>query len=56
MESVTKVYLKGKCGKKKDYKYRTTYLVAQNIIKQQLKIDLDWLWDMRNKMQFVSCH
>ena len=50
VESITKVYLKGKCGRKRDYKYRTAYLVEQGIIGQQLKVGLDWLWDMRNNM------
>jgi hypothetical protein len=50
VESITKVYLKGKCGRNRNYKYRTAYLVEQNIIGQELKGDLDWLWDMRNNM------
>jgi len=48
VESITKDYLKGICGK--GYKDRTKYLVANNIIEQSLKEDLDWLWDVRNKM------
>ena len=48
VESITKVYLSGKCGK--SYKIRTEYLVTHHHITPKLKIDLDWLWDMRNNM------
>jgi len=48
VESITKVHLKGKCGK--GYKERIAYLLDQNSINQSLKGDLDWLWDMRNNM------
>lgn len=47
-ESITKIYLKGRCGK--NYKERTTFLVSAGEIDQNLKDDLDWLWDMRNNM------
>jgi hypothetical protein len=50
VESITKVYLKRKCGKSKSYKDRTAYCVAQSMIGQQWKDDLDWVWDMRNNM------
>jgi hypothetical protein len=48
IESLTKVYLKGKCSK--NFCKRTAYLKKHNIISEQLQIDIDWLWDMRNKM------
>jgi hypothetical protein len=47
-ESITKVYLDGKC--KQGYKQRTHFLLAGDLIDQDLKDDLDWLWDMRNNM------
>ena len=50
VESITKTYLQGKCGKGKNYKERTAYLAMHELISQQLKVDLDWLWDMRNNM------
>lgn len=48
VESITKEYLKGKCGK--GYKERTRYLYANEVIESDLKKDLDWIWDMRNNM------
>ena len=48
IESLTKVYLKGKCGK--NFCQRTAYLKEHGIISEQLQIDIDWLWEMRNKM------
>ena len=47
-ESITKHYLKGRCGK--GYKERTLFLVEQEIISASLKEDLDWLWEIRNRM------
>jgi hypothetical protein len=48
MESITKEYLKGACGK--GFKDRTQYLLAASIIEQDLKAELDWVWDTRNNM------
>jgi hypothetical protein len=48
IESLTTVYLKGKCGK--NFCKRTAYLKEHGVISEQLQIDIDWLWDMRNKM------
>ena len=48
VESLTKVYLKGKCGG--NFCKRTAYLKEHGVISEQLQIDIDWLWDMRNKM------
>ena len=48
VESLTKVYLKGKCGG--NFCKRTAYLKEHDVISEQLQIDIDWLWDMRNKM------
>lgn len=47
-ESITQNYLKEKCNK--SYKKRTEFLLSKNIISSELKNDLDWLWDSRNKM------
>ena len=47
-ESITKTYLKGRCGK--NYKERTKFLLEANEIDQTLSDDLGWLWDMRNNM------
>jgi hypothetical protein len=52
VESAIKVFLKGKCGG--NYAKRTEYLEAHGIISDQLHIDLDWLWDMRNKMHLFQ--
>ncbi len=51
-ESITKDYLKGICGK--SYKVRTEYLLDKGIIDSVLKEDLDWLWDIRNKMHLFQ--
>lgn len=47
-ESLTKVFLKGKCGG--NFCKRTAYLKEHGIISEQLRIDIDWVWEMRNKM------
>jgi hypothetical protein len=51
-ESITKDYLKGMCGK--SYKTRSAYLVEANVIDPNLKDDLDWVWDTRNRMHLFS--
>lgn len=48
IESLTKVFLKGKCGG--NFCKRTSYLEEHGIISEQLRIDIDWLWELRNKM------
>jgi hypothetical protein len=48
IESITEVHLKGRCGKK--FKCRTKYLVDHEVIEEKLKTELDWVWDMRNRM------
>lgn len=52
IESLTKVYLKGKCGG--NFSKRTAYLKDHGIISEELQIDIDWLWDMRNKMHIFQ--
>lgn len=48
IESLTKVYLKGKCGG--NFCKRTAYLKEHGVISEQLQTDIDWLWNMRNNM------
>lgn len=48
IESLTKDYLKGHCGK--NFGKRLSYLVEKEIISEELKQEIDWVWDMRNKM------
>lgn len=52
IESLTKVYLKGKCGG--NFCKRTAYLNEHGIISKELQSDIDWLWDMRNKMHIFK--
>ena len=51
-ESVTKHYLSGHCGKA--YKGRTAYLLEHEIINEELRDDLDWLWQLRNNMHLFG--
>ena len=48
IESITKDYLKGLCGK--NFKKRTQYLVDNGVIDAALQSDIDWIWDTRNNM------
>jgi hypothetical protein len=48
IESLTKVYLKGKCGG--NFCKRTAYLKDHGVISEELQTDIDWLWNMRNNM------
>lgn len=48
IESLTKVFLKGKCGG--SYAKRTQYLKDHGIITEDQRLELDWLWEIRNKM------
>ena len=52
IESSTKVFLKGKCGG--NYAKRTTYLEDNGIIPDHLHTELDWLWELRNKMHLFQ--
>lgn len=52
-ESITKDYLDGKIGKKKTYKERTQKLVDDGVIDAAFQADLDWVWDMRNRMHLM---
>ena len=52
IESATKVFLKGKCGG--NYAKRTAYLEQGGIISADLHTELDWLWELRNKMHLFQ--
>ena len=51
-ESITKEYLEGVCSH--GYKKRNEFLVTNGIISAELKTELDWLWDTRNKMHLFQ--
>jgi len=51
-ESMTKEYLAGACGK--NFKRRNEYLLEYQIIDQRTKDNLDWLWDLRNRMHLFQ--
>lgn len=48
IESLTKIYLRGRRGGGQNYKYRSTVLVEEGIISSDLKEKIDWVWDVRN--------
>ena len=52
VESITKEYLEGICGK--NFKRRNEFLVENGVIDGDLKVDLDWLWDTRNRMHLFQ--
>ncbi len=52
VESITKEYLEGICGK--NYKKRNEFLVEKGVIDEKLQVDLDWLWDTRNRMHLFQ--
>jgi hypothetical protein len=52
IESITKTYLKGICSK--NFKFRNEFLKERGIIDEKLQGDLDWIWDVRNKMHLFQ--
>ena len=50
--SATKVFLKGKCDG--NYSKRTGYLENNGVISDHLHTELDWLWELRNKMHIFQ--
>lgn len=52
VESITKEYLAGLCGK--NFKARNAFLVDKGVIGPQLQIELDWLWETRNRMHLFQ--
>jgi len=51
-ESMTKDYVAGACGK--NFKMRNEYLLEHHIIDQETKDNLDWIWDLRNRMHLFQ--
>lgn len=51
-ESITKDYLKGICGK--NFEGRTKHLADTKIITSKLKDEIDWVWEVRNKMHLFQ--
>lgn len=49
IECVTKKYLHARRGGGQNYKYRSQVLVDEGVITETLKIEVDWVWDVRNK-------
>ncbi|WP_058469000.1 hypothetical protein [Fluoribacter gormanii] len=52
IESITKIYLKGKCGKCFDKK--SEYLFTKGIIDKKLKDDLNWVWSLRSNIHLYD--
>lgn len=52
VESITKEYLTGICGK--NYKGRIDYLADNGVIDDALRVELNWLWDTRNRMHLFQ--
>lgn len=52
IESVTRTYLHGTCGG--NFKRRTEYLEQNEVISAELRADIDWLWDIRNRMHLFQ--
>jgi len=47
VEAILVEYLTGDVGKRRKFKVRTARLVELGVITDDLRTDLDWLWDMR---------
>lgn len=52
IESVTRVYLRGVCGK--NFESRLTFLVEHGVISQDLREELSWIWETRNRMHLLK--
>jgi hypothetical protein len=52
LECTTKEYLKETCGQ--GFEKRSKYLVDEGIISQKLKEDIDWIWEVRNRMHLYG--
>ena len=52
LESTTKEYLKGHCGK--NFCKRNEYMVEHGIITEDLRKEIDWVWETRNKMHLFQ--
>lgn len=52
VESITKVYLRGRCGR--NFARRAEYLCEHNIISDNLRDEIVWLWEIRNRMHLFQ--
>lgn len=52
IESVTKEYLKGICGK--NFNRRLQYLSDQGVINEELEQEVAWVWETRNRMHLFQ--
>lgn len=52
IESVTKVYLRGICGK--NFDARLAFLVDNGVIEEHLKEEICWVWATRNRMHLFQ--
>lgn len=52
IESVTKVYLHGVCGR--NFEARTTFLVENGVIDTTLRDEICWVWETRNRMHLFQ--
>lgn len=52
IESVTKVYLRGICGR--NFEGRLTFLTENGVIDKRLKDEICWVWVMRNRMHLFQ--
>ena len=52
IENTTKEYLKGHCGK--NFCKRNGYLVDHGIISDDFREEIDWVWEIRNKMHIFQ--
>lgn len=52
VESITKEYLKGTCGK--NFEGRLTFLVEAGVIDGELKDEICWIWNTRNRMHLFQ--
>ena len=52
IESITKIHLKGKCGK--NFETRNEYLCIEGVIDTKLKEDLNWVWSMRANIHLYN--
>jgi hypothetical protein len=52
VESITKVYLRGRCGR--NFAKRAEYLCEHGIISKNLRDEIVWLWEVRNRMHLFQ--
>ncbi len=52
IESITKVYLRGICGQ--NFERRLEFLVKNSVIVDDLKNEICWVWETRNRMHLFQ--